>query len=223
MSRPSVAVFDVNQTLSDMTPLGRRFADIGLSEDTANLWFTSVLRDGFALTAAGTTAQFTTLADEALRTIISGQKLTRDLDDAVDHVLNGFGDLHVHPDVPVGVRGLKSSGLRLVTLTNGSTDVADRLLRTAGLRADFEHLLSVDGAGTWKPARAAYVYAAAKCGVDIEDMLLIAAHPWDIDGAARAGMKTTWINRDNRPYPESFSPPDRTVTSLSHFVSRPIL
>ena len=223
MIRPSVAVFDVNGTLSNMTALGRRFADIGLLESTANLWFTSVLRDGFALTAAGTTARFMTLADEALRTVLCGQKLTRGLDHAIDHIIDGFGDLRVHPDVPVGVRGLKSAGLRLVTLTNVSADVADRLLRTAGLRADFEQLLSLDGAGTWKPARTAYAYAAAKCGVGIEDMLLIAAHPWDIDGAARAGMKTAWINRDNRPYPRSFTTPDRTVTSLSHFVSLPIL
>jgi 2-haloacid dehalogenase len=222
MIRPSVAVFDVNETLSDMTPLGGRFVDIGLPEGTAKLWFASVLRDGFALTAAGTSARFATLAGEVLRTILSGQTLTRDLESAIDHILDGFGDLRVHPDVPVGVRGLKSAGLRLVTLTNGSTGVADQLLRKAGLRADFEHLLSVDDAGTWKPARGAYAYAAHKCGVDVDGMLLIAAHPWDIDGAARVGMKTTWINRDNRPYPPSFIAPDRTVTSFSHLVSRPM-
>ena len=45
-----------------------------------------------------------------------------------------FSDLSVHPDVPEGVRILRESGLRLVTLSNGSADVADRLLVKAGLR-----------------------------------------------------------------------------------------
>lgn len=34
MTRPSVAVFDVNETLSNITPLARRFADIGLPKSS---------------------------------------------------------------------------------------------------------------------------------------------------------------------------------------------
>ncbi len=58
MSTPSVVVFDVNETLSDLTPMGQRFADVGVPEWTAKVWFASLLRDGFALTAAGTTERF---------------------------------------------------------------------------------------------------------------------------------------------------------------------
>jgi hypothetical protein len=50
---PSVVVFDVNETLSDMSPMARRFADVGAPEHLAKLWFATLLRDGFALTAAG--------------------------------------------------------------------------------------------------------------------------------------------------------------------------
>jgi hypothetical protein len=35
-----------------MAPMVSRFADVGASEDSAKLWFASLLRDGFALTAA---------------------------------------------------------------------------------------------------------------------------------------------------------------------------
>jgi hypothetical protein len=48
----------------------------------------------------------------------------------------GFEELDVHPDVPDGMRSLRASGIRLVTLSYGSTDVADKLLRRADLRAD---------------------------------------------------------------------------------------
>jgi FMN phosphatase YigB (HAD superfamily) len=39
--------------------------------------------------------------------------------------------------------------------------------------------------------------------------------PWDIGGAARAGMNTAWINRTGAPYPAYFAPPHHTVTVLT--------
>lgn len=51
--RPSVIAFDVNETLSDMAPMARRFTDVGALDFLATVWFTALLRDGFALTAAG--------------------------------------------------------------------------------------------------------------------------------------------------------------------------
>ena len=37
--RPSVIVFDVNETLSDLSPLGARFVEVGASASAAPLWF----------------------------------------------------------------------------------------------------------------------------------------------------------------------------------------
>lgn len=212
--RPSVIVFDVNETLSDMAPLARRFADVGAPELLAKVWFASLLRDGFALAAAGGKEEFTRLADGALRAVLAGAGLGQHADDAADHVLSGFADLGVHPDVPDGVRILRQHGLRLVTLTNGSADVADRLLTKAGIRGEFESLLSADDADAWKPARVAYGYAARACSARIEQMLLVAVHPWDVHGAHQAGMHTGWITRQETPYPDYFAAPDLQAPDL---------
>ena len=123
-AQPSVIVFDVNETLSDMAPMARRFADIGAPELLAKVWFASLLRDGFALAAAGGKDAFTRLARGALQAALSGTELNRPADQAAEYVLSGLADLSVHPDVPDGVRLLRRHGLRLVTLTNGSADVA---------------------------------------------------------------------------------------------------
>jgi len=45
-------------------------------------------------------------------------------------------------------------GLRLITFSNGSADVARHLLTSAGIRDSFEQLLSVQDAPAWKPAAA---------------------------------------------------------------------
>ena len=42
----------------------------------------------------------------------------------------------------------------------------------------------------------------------------MAVHPWDVDGAARAGLSTAWIDRNGTPYPASFTPPQVRAGSL---------
>ncbi|TFV59559.1 hypothetical protein E4P41_11620 [Geodermatophilus sp. DF01-2] len=69
VDRPSVIVFDVNQTPSDMGPMAKRFADVGAPEHMAQLWFASVPRDGFGLAAAGAQRPFAEVASAVLRTL----------------------------------------------------------------------------------------------------------------------------------------------------------
>ncbi len=214
--RPSVIVFDVNETLSDMSPMGAWFADVGAPDSLAALWFATLLRDGFALTAAGGSGRFADIGAEVLRGLLRGVSLDRDLDEAVDHVMDGLAGLGLHADVPEGVRALENAGYRLVTLTNGSAQVAESLFGAAGIRDAFDLLLSVEKAPAWKPARRAYGYAADACAVEPGQMMLVAVHPWDIHGAARAGLSTAWINRTGAPYPAHFAAPDHTVESLRH-------
>ena len=214
LTRPSVIVFDVNETLSDMSPMADRFTEVGAPAHLARLWFATLLRDGFALTAAGAARPFAEVGEDALRTVLHGVELRRELDEAVRHVLGGLGRLPLHPDVTEGVRALRAGGHRLLTLTNGSTRVSEQLLSAAGIREEFEALLSVEDAGAWKPARAAYEHAVHACGAEPGEVLLVAVHPWDVDGAARAGLRTAWIDRTGGPYPASSTAPSLRAGGL---------
>jgi 2-haloacid dehalogenase len=217
---PAVVVFDVNETLSDMRPLAQRFTDLGAPEHLARLWFAVLLRDAFALTAAGAQRRFADLAVDALHTVLAGVEVDRSPDDAAAHVVEGFAQLSLHPDVPEGVRALRAAGLRLVTLSNGATSVAERLLGEAGIRDQFEAVLSVEDAGAWKPARRAYEHALRTCGVAPEEALMVAVHPWDVDGAQRAGLRGAWIDREGGHYPAVFTPPAVTARDLPDLARR---
>ena len=216
----SVVVFDVNETQSDLSPMAQRFGDVGAPPLLAQVWFAGLLRDGFALTAAGGKEAFGNIAESLLRGLLTDVDLDRDVNDAVRHILDGFLKLPVHPDVVDGVRSLRARRFRLVTLTNGASTVADRLLTAAGIKDQFEALHSVEDAPAWKPARAAYEFAARVCGTPVGEMLLVAVHPWDIHGAAAAGMATAWINRRGRHYPGYFAAPTHTVTALTELPAR---
>ena len=213
--RPQLLVFDVNETLSDMAPMADRFAEVGAPPHSARWWFAGVLRDGFALTVNGVNPSFAEVASAVLRTVLSDESLDRGTDEAVDHIMGGLGALGLHPDVVPGVEALSESGIRLVTLSNGSASIAGKLLDEAGIADRFERLLSVEQAGIWKPAPAAYAYALHECGVDPMDAMLVAVHPWDTDGAQRAGLASAWINRGGGSFPAMFRPPSVEVSSVT--------
>ncbi len=212
--RPSVIVFDVNETLSDLSPLGARFVEVGASASAAPLWFASLLRDGFALTAAGDNPPFAGVARELLLSQLSQAALNRSVDEAARHVMDGFARLELHADVASGVDRLQQDGFRLATLSNGAAAVADRLLSDGNVRECFERLLSVEDAEAWKPSPKAYHYAASALEVPVEELLMVAVHPWDVDGALRAGLQAVWVNRFGASYPAIFSDPTYTVTSI---------
>lgn len=220
-----VVVFDVNETLSDMAPLAHRFSEVGAGPHLLHVWFAALLRDGFALAAVGEQRPFADLGREGLRAVLHGVLPAADVEAAVEHVMSGFAGLGLHPDVADGVRALSDVGARLATLSNGGAAVAERLLSEAGLRDRFERVLTVEDAGIWKPAAGAYRYAAAELGVAPADLLMVAVHPWDLHGAAAAGLSTAWVNRDGRTWPATFRPPDhevRTVGELVGVVSDPV-
>ncbi|MDF2092270.1 haloacid dehalogenase type II [Knoellia sp. 3-2P3] len=211
--RPRLIVFDVNETLSDMSVLAARFAELGLAQQLAPTWFASLLRDGFALTVAGENPDFAELALESLTTLLRSQGVT-DVEAGVEGVMEAFMQLPLHPDVVEGIRLLSESGIRLVTLSNGSTSVAEGLFQRNGLMDRFERLLSVADAPAWKPAAAAYRYAMEVCGADAAESMLVAVHPWDIHGAHRAGLATGFLNRTAFQYPRFFARPDIETANL---------
>ena len=216
---PSVVVFDVNETLSDMSPLDGRFEQVGAPAHLRATWFASVLRDGFGLAAAGASQPFAQVAAGVLAPVLA-QAGVADVDAAVEHVMAGMQELAVHDDVPEGVRALRGAGLTLVTLTNGATATSDGLLTRAGLRQDFDRLLSVEDAGLWKPARAAYEHAVRETGRPAGELMLVAVHPWDVDGAARAGLRTAWIDRSGSRYPAHLRAPELTARSITDLARR---
>jgi 2-haloacid dehalogenase len=203
-----------------MAPIAGRFEAVGAPAYLAKTWFAGLLRDGFALTVAGENPSFTRLGAEGLRTVLAGISLNRNAEEAIEHIMTGFAELTVHPDVPAGIRTLAELGMRLVTLSNGSASIARRLLTAAGLQQAFESFMSVEQAGTWKPAPGAYAYAVEACQVAPMNAMLVAAHPWDTDGATRAGLATAWINRTGGRYPDYFRPPDLQAASLRELSDR---
>lgn len=211
--------FDVNETLSNLDPVGDAFMAVGARPELAAAWFASVLRDGFALTTTGSEASFLAIATANARDSLGRATLNCSLDSAVDAVITAFSSVQLHDDVAESFRSLHDAGHRLFTLSNGPSSNAERMLTAAGLADTVDGFLSVEGHTPWKPARSAYESALARTDTR-GAAYLVAVHPWDIHGAALAGLSTVWVNRNDANYPEHFSAPTITVRSLSELNGR---
>ncbi|WP_402464694.1 haloacid dehalogenase type II [Isoptericola aurantiacus] len=210
--RPDLIVLDVNETLSDLAPLGAVFAQVGLDENDVAAWFADVLGDGFALTVLGDNPSFAEVAAAGLRVRLAAAG-SPDPAAGARQVLESFTHLEPHADVVPGLRAIAAAGCRIVTLSNASADVARTLLAGTGADDVVEAYLDVAGAA-WKPDPRAYGHALSATGVAPGRAMLVAAHPWDLEGARRAGLRTAWINRVGGEYPAYFDRADLEAPSF---------
>jgi len=172
-----LCVFDVNETLLDLTPLDEVFG----SPDARREWFARVIHTALTITATGGYRDFAEIAGAA-----AGEQQRA----KVGPVLRS---LPAHPDVPGGLTRLREAGFTLVALTNSPLATAEAQLRNAGLRDHFAAVFSAEQAGVLKPAAAPYrTVLDANPG---QDAIMIAAHGWDIAGAHAAGLRTAFVAR----------------------------
>ncbi len=200
-------MLDVNETLSDLSPMDARRSPTSVS--TPARWrpgSPACCGTRFALTVLGDNPSFAEIAGASLRVRLAGAG-SSDPAAGAQRVLDRFTSLEPHPDVVPGLRALAAAGCRIVTLSNGSADVARALLADTGAGAVVEDYLSVADAGAWKPAPQAYEHALAATSVPAGRAMLVAVHPWDIAGAHRAGLRTGWVNRAGSGYPDHVAPP----------------
>jgi 2-haloacid dehalogenase len=192
-----VQVFDVNETLLDLAALDPHFQRIFGDAGVRVAWFEQMIQSALVATVTGVYHQFGSLAMAALETTAerAGVELA---DDDKKAVATQMRQLPAHPEVAGALRRLRDAGLRLASLTNSTEQVARAQLEHAGLLDAFELVLSADTVRRLKPAPEPYLMAAERLGVAVGDVRLIAAHAWDVAGAARAGCATAFVARPGK-------------------------
>jgi 2-haloacid dehalogenase len=214
-----VCVFDVNETLLDLTaldpPFERAFGRPGVRRE----WFGQFLQSAFVSTITDAYTDFGSIGRAALEMVASrnGVVLTGDERDAI---LGTMRALPPHPEVPAALERLRTAGLRLAALTNSTEAVATAQLDHAGLVPLFERILSADAARRLKPAREPYEMAARELGTDVGGIRLIAAHAWDITGALRAGAAAAFVARPGMVLDPLAPSPDIIGNDLSEVAER---
>jgi 2-haloacid dehalogenase len=137
--------------------------------------------------------------------------------DEVRWLVSQIETLKPFDDVVVALNSLRSSGYKLVILSNGDRD----MLKAAGphIGFPFDHVISVQEAGYFKPHWKTYATAEQIIGEDRSSCLFVANHAFDCLGAKSFGMRTAFIDRRKRPFGETPHQPDLTVANFAELAA----
>ena len=192
-----VQVFDVNETLLDLAAIDPHLERIFGDASVRVAWFSQMISSALVATVTGAYSQFGDHAMAALEMTAEQAGVTLGEGDR-RAVADQLRQLPAHPEVAGALRRLRGAGLRLAALTNSTQEVARAQLAHAGLINLFELVLSADTVGRLKPAPEPYRMAAERLGVPADQVRLIAAHAWDVAGAAAAGCATAFVARPGK-------------------------
>ncbi len=177
-----------------MSALDPLFADTFGDKGVRRVWFAQTLQNAMAATILGTYADFTTLSQAALEMTARKRGVHVD-EERARRILRGMNALPAHGDVRDGLQRLRDAGLRLAILTNSPYTAADAQLQHAKLGEYFEAVLTADDVRCYKPAGEVYAMAGERLGLAPHELLLVAAHDWDVAGAMRAGLEAAFVAR----------------------------
>jgi putative hydrolase of the HAD superfamily len=97
------------------------------------------------------------------------------------------------PDVAQTLSCLRTSGLKLGLITNGSVRMQSRKLQCLGLSPLFDTMLISDAEGISKPDPRIFHRAVDRLGINPTQAVFVGDHPEiDVAGARAAGMKAIW-------------------------------
>jgi 2-haloacid dehalogenase len=209
-----VQVFDVNETLLDLAAMDPHFQRIFGDAGVRLAWFDQMIQSALVATVTGAYSQFGAHAMAALE--MTAERAGAGLGDGDrEAIANQIRRLPAHPEVAGALGRLRDAGLRLAALTNSTEQVARAQLESAGLIDAFELVLSADTVRRLKPAPEPYRMAAERLGVAVGEVRLVAAHAWDVAGAARAGCATAFVARPGKVLDPLVERPDVVGADLA--------
>lgn len=192
-----VLLFDVNETLLDMTPLKNAINTL-LEEPMAfKIWFGMVLHHSLVDNCTNQYHDFSTIAVAMLKMTATSLNKTV-TDDETKKTLSVIRHLKAYPDVLNGLQLLKENGFRLATLTNSPENALKEQLINSNLTDIFELALSIDTIKKYKPDPKTYKWAATQLDQEPQNIIMIAAHGWDLAGAINAGLQTGFVAREGQ-------------------------
>ena len=219
-----VLAFDVYGTLIDTqgvtVELERRLSDVTKAGEFAKRWREKQLEYSFRHGLMGAYVSFTECTREAL--VFTDRALQTGLsDNDHDHLMAVYAELPAFPDVVPALDQLRDAGIRCVAFSNGTEEAVSQLLTRAGVRSHMDVVISVDEVKRFKPDPAVYAYLRTWLETRPENTWLISSNPFDVIGAAHAGLRSAWVRRhSDAPFDPWGIEPDVTVPELETLAER---
>ena len=139
-------------------------------------------------------------------------------DDAIDEFMEVYLQLRPYADAAPGLERLAQQ-YQLVALSNGEQWFLEHLAEN-NIEFQFDQVISVQQAGAFKPHPAVYRKAAQVLEREPGEIMMVAAHSFDILGARACGYRGAYVNRYHLPTEDSPFQPDLEVADFLELADR---
>lgn len=214
----NTCVFDAYGTLFDVNAAARQEAknDPRLTEvwpQLARDWRSKQLEYTWLRATAGRHTDFWQVTQDGLDWAMEAAAL----DDANlrERLLALYWELPAYPEVPEMLAALKSQGRNTAILSNGSPDMLNGAIQSAGITGTLDAALSVEDVGVFKPHDTVYDLVQKRFPGDRADVLFVSSNGWDACAAAGYGFTTVWVNRMGLPMDRLYAQPHHVIKDLT--------
>lgn len=205
---PRLLLFDVNGTLTDLGPIGAPWRRPDLGSTVLDRAVQTAMVEALLGPA---TRPFSDHIGAAIEVTAAEENLDAS---GVHEATAAAAALPARADAGEALARLVAAGMRLVALTNSGARAGQATLQACGLAGYVERVLGVDGVSSFKPHPSVYAYALRELEATAAEVTMIATHPWDLAGAASAGMRTAWVRHGAHAWPAVFPTPDVQADTL---------
>ncbi|MFA3917348.1 haloacid dehalogenase type II [Ruegeria hyattellae] len=201
----TTCVFDAYGTLFDVSAAARQAAAepafpalVETWAELANHWRLKQLQYTWLRAITGAHTDFWTVTQEGLDWAL--EACTLDGNPALrQRLLDLYWELQAYPEVPQMLAALKSAGLNTAILSNGSPQMLDGAVQSAGIGDVLDDVLSVESVGVFKPDAKVYDLVQSRFDTPRDAVLFVSSNGWDAAGASGYGFVTAWVNRAGEP------------------------
>ena len=190
----TTCVFDAYGTLFDVAAAARLAAsepDFAAIKDdwpaVAEHWRLKQLQYSWRRAVAGAHTDFWEVTQNGLDWAL--EKTGHDNDPALrNRLLALYWELQAYAEVPDMLAALKKGGMNTAILSNGSPDMLQGAVDSAGIGEVLDVSLSVQSVGIFKPDASVYELVGTHFGCDKNEVLFVSSNGWDAAAATGFGF-----------------------------------
>ncbi|WP_375254480.1 haloacid dehalogenase type II [Yoonia sp.] len=213
-------VFDAYGTLFDVNSAAARAAQEPAHQDLKEVW-PALARDWrlkqlqytWLRTVADRHCDFWQVTKDGLDWAMEAHGLSDENTRA--RLLALYRELSAYPEVVGMLKALKDRGVATAILSNGSPQLLDEAVTSAGLDGLLNAVLSVEAVGVFKPHARVYDLVCQLFGGTPDNVLFVSSNGWDAAGAAGYGFQTVWVNRAGEPVDRLYAKPHHILSDLA--------
>ncbi len=132
-----------------------------------------------------------------------------------DALMAQYAELTAFPENLGMLQTLRQRGMATAILSNGSPEMLQSAVHSAGMSELLDAVLSVDNVRQFKTTPTSYQLVQDHLGCAPAEVLFVSSNAWDALGATWFGFTTLWVNRQGLP-PEAIGPaPHHTGRDLT--------